>query len=92
MTFMTRDQALASAQAITFPSQPFINGTFRPTSTGERFTSINPATGEALTEIEACGVDDLNLAVEAAKASFEAGVWSDLHPSERKSIFCVLQR
>ena len=38
-----------------------------------------------MTEVEACSAGDVDTAVAAAKASFEAGVWSDLHPSERKA-------
>ena len=86
MTFMPRDEALQLARALRFPSQPFIDGGYRAALDGKPFESINPATGEVLAEIEGCGAADVDAAVAAAKAAFESGVWSGLHPSARKAV------
>ncbi len=51
---------------------------------GRTFTTTNPATGEALTEIAGCSDEDVDLAVAAARAAFEDGRWSRMHPRERK--------
>ena len=48
---------------------------------GEWFTSISPATEEPLAEVAQAGADDVDLAVGAARAGFEA--WSALRPPER---------
>ena len=39
-----------------------------------------------MTEVAACGAEDVDLAVQAARRAFEAGVWSGLAPAERKAI------
>ncbi|XKE44553.1 aldehyde dehydrogenase [Halomonas organivorans] len=74
---------------LTLPDGAFIDG--RPVQAGDgaTLTTWNPATGEALTEVAACGVDDVQRAVAAARRSFEAGDWSRAAPASRKA---VLQR
>lgn len=69
--------------------QAFINGQFQPAADGRTFTDISPINGQSLGDISRCGEADVELAVQAARASFEAGVWSRCHPRERKT---VLQR
>jgi gamma-glutamyl-gamma-aminobutyraldehyde dehydrogenase len=73
MTSPLRHETLKIAGALKLPSQPFIDGGYRAAIDGKPFTSINPATGETLAEIEGCGVADVDAAVAAAKASFDAG-------------------
>jgi gamma-glutamyl-gamma-aminobutyraldehyde dehydrogenase len=86
MTSLTRDDALAIAGALELPSRPFIGGDYRQVTGGRSFKSINPANGEILVEIEGCNSSDLDSAVSVAKATFESGVWSQKHPSERKAV------
>jgi gamma-glutamyl-gamma-aminobutyraldehyde dehydrogenase len=86
MTSFTREDAVSLSAALKLPTRPFINGAYRQTSSGKRFESINPATGKAFAEIEACALSDVDAAVAAAKASFASGVWSGRHPSERKAV------
>src|SRR5262249_12536092 len=86
MTSFTRDNALAIANSLKLPTRPFGNGTYRQTMNGQKFRSINPATGEVLAEIEGCSLQDVDKAVAVAKATFESGVWSQKHPSERKAV------
>ena len=47
---------------------------------------INPVTEEQITEFTDCGAEAVNEAVARAKASFEAGVWSELPGRERAKI------
>lgn len=86
MTSFTREDALAIASSLKLPSRPFVNGAYRRTSDGRKFQSINPANGEVLAEVEACSLQDVEEAVAIAKATFESGVWSHKHPSERKAV------
>ena len=72
------------AAGLSFPKLAFIDGEFRPAASGRTFTTTNPATGEALADIAACGPEDVDAAVAAARAAFEDGRWSRLHPGERK--------
>jgi acyl-CoA reductase-like NAD-dependent aldehyde dehydrogenase len=54
--------------------------------TGEMIAVINPATEEQIAEFTDCGAEAVNDAVAQAKASFEAGVWSELPGRERAKI------
>ncbi|MCJ1902520.1 aldehyde dehydrogenase family protein, partial [Paracoccus versutus] len=80
----------AIAAGLSFPTQAFIDGAFRPALSGRNFATTNPATGEALAEIAACDAQDVDLAVAAARAAFEDGRWSRLHPGERKEVLLRL--
>ena len=57
----------------------------RPGS-GDVIEVIDPATEETITEFTDCGADAVDEAVAAAKASFEAGVWSELPGRERAKV------
>ncbi|WP_449041882.1 aldehyde dehydrogenase [Paracoccus sp. (in: a-proteobacteria)] len=81
---LTTAEYKSIAAGLTFPKLAFIDGGFRPAISGKTFTTTNPATGEALAEIAACGPEDVDVAVAAARAAFEDGRWSKLHPGERK--------
>lgn len=83
---MTHDEALAIVASLKLPNRPFIDGAYREALEPVPFTSTNPATGEVLAQIEGGGVADLDAAVAVAKKTFEAGVWSAMHPSERKAV------
>jgi aldehyde dehydrogenase (NAD+) len=54
--------------------------------TGEVIPIINPATEETITEFTDCGPEAVDEAAARAKASFEAGVWSQLPGRERAKI------
>jgi aldehyde dehydrogenase (NAD+) len=47
---------------------------------------VDPATEEVIVEFKDCGEDAVNAAVARAKASFEAGVWSELPGRARAKI------
>ncbi len=90
MDLLTQDEYKSIAAGLNLPTGAFIDGGFRPAISGKTFTSTNPATGEALAEIAACGSDDVEFAVEKARESFDDGRWSKLHPSERKDVLIRL--
>ncbi|MEO6984955.1 MAG: aldehyde dehydrogenase [Paralcaligenes sp.] len=72
------------AAALDIRQQAFIGGGFVDAENGATFESINPATGVKLADVAACQQVDIDLAVAAARASFESGVWSRMHPRDRK--------
>ncbi|ALM54560.1 aldehyde dehydrogenase [Halomonas huangheensis] len=71
------------------PTSAFINGQATDAADRSTLTTWNPATGEALGEVSACGTEDIERAVLAARRSFDDGEWSRAAPATRKS---VLQR
>lgn len=78
------------AHDLPLPDKAFINGRFAAARSGNSLTTYNPATGEAIVNIAACDIDDVNAAVSAARTAFEAGSWSKLAPGERKSVLLKL--
>jgi gamma-glutamyl-gamma-aminobutyraldehyde dehydrogenase len=90
MTLLTQDEYKTIAAGLDLPNAAFIDGSFRPAMSGKTFETMNPATGEKLTDIAACGAEDVDFAVEKARDAFEDGRWSKLHPSERKDVLIRL--
>jgi aldehyde dehydrogenase (NAD+) len=56
----------------------FINNEWRPATAGKRFPVVNPATEEVIAEVAAGDAADVDNAVRAAKACFEAKAWRDM--------------
>jgi betaine-aldehyde dehydrogenase len=59
----------------------FIDGRPAPARSGERFTSVNPATGRPLCEVEQADAADVDRAVEAAARAFPG--WSAMMGAAR---------
>jgi len=77
---MSVDVADAIAAA---PAKLFINGEFRDAKNGATFVTVNPATEEPITEVAAASVEDVDAAVDAARAAFGAGTWAEMPARER---------
>lgn len=71
------------AQALQFRTKAFIDGQYRDAADGASFDTINPATGRTLASIAACGQEDVDRAVAAARSVFMKGSWSRMAPAER---------
>ncbi|GLK87166.1 aldehyde dehydrogenase [Pseudomonas turukhanskensis] len=78
------------AANLRFPTLAFIAGQQVPAQSGATFAAINPATGQTLAQVAACGDVDVEAAVRAARQAFEAGVWSRRSPTERKAVLLRL--
>jgi len=89
---LTTEEYKAIARGLTFPTQAFIDGSFRPAINGKTFDTVNPATGEVLARVAACDAADVDLAVQKARDAFEDGRWSRLHPRERKETLIRLAK
>ena len=89
---LTTEEYKAIAAALSLPTQAFIDGGFRPAASGATFDSVNPATGDVLAKVAACGAKDVDFAVQKARDAFEDGRWSGLHPSERKAVLIRLAK
>ncbi|MDD9244063.1 aldehyde dehydrogenase [Enterobacter soli] len=78
------------AHELQLADKAFINGGFVPARLGKTLATRNPATGEVIGNIAACDATDVNAAVSAARAAFEAGSWSKRSPGERKAVLLKL--
>ncbi|OXY81300.1 aldehyde dehydrogenase [Oceanimonas doudoroffii] len=73
-------------------TRAFINGAFVAAADGQTYDIVNPATGETLAAITACGQAEVDAAVAAARQSFESGIWSEASPRDRKAVIKTLAR
>ena len=53
--------------------QLFINGKFVSAANGKTFDTFNPATEELICSVAEAGIEDVNLAVQAARRAFDEG-------------------
>ena len=67
-------------------TQLFIDGKFVDSASGKTFESINPRDGSVIAQVAEGDVEDVNRAVAVAKRTFEAGVWSEMAPLDRKNV------
>jgi len=87
---LSREEYHALADDVVLPTNSHINGKYTAAKSGKTYESVNPATGKVLAQVTACGVEDVNYAVKKARQAFESGVWSKMHPAERKEILIKL--
>jgi 1-pyrroline dehydrogenase len=70
--------------ATTTAYKTFIGGEWVDAASGETMEVVNPATGETIAEVPRCSAEDVDRAVEAAKAALPA--WLDAPPKERSEL------
>ncbi len=71
----------------TIQNKLFINGDFVDARSGETFATINPATEETITDIASAGAEDVDAAVQAARAQMEPGSeWQKMKPRDRAKV------
>lgn len=85
MTLHTLDYWQARAAALTLRGQAYIDGAYADAADGATFAATSPIDGRKLADVAACGKADVDRAVAAARRAFQAGVWSQLAPRERKA-------
>ena len=89
---LTTEEYKAIAAGLHLPGAAFMDGAFRPAISGKTFVTVNPATGEQLAELPACGPADVDFAVSKAREAFEDGRWARLHPGQRKETLIRLAK
>lgn len=82
----TKQEWIALKETLTFQDQAWIDGKWCKAISGSTYPVSNPATGEVLAQMAACQSEDVELAVAAARRTFDQGVWSQQHPSARKEV------
>lgn len=68
----------------------FINNRWEPVSTGRTIPVVAPAEGVVFAEISASGPQDIDRAVNAARAAFDGGEWSKLSATDRGRLLTKL--
>jgi phenylacetaldehyde dehydrogenase len=71
------------SEFVSKPRKMLIAGKWRDAVSGKSFETYNPATGEILARVAEGDKADIDLAVKAARQSFESGAWPEMSPSER---------
>ena len=83
---MKQEQIDALRQHIIADQQLLIDGQWVNAASGQTLPAVSPIDGQTLCLIAAAGSEDVDHAVQAARRSFEQGVWSRMAPSERKKV------
>ncbi|MFD9321860.1 aldehyde dehydrogenase family protein [Streptomyces sp. NPDC060053] len=65
------------------PGRLFIGGQWREAADGARTEVVDPSRGAVVTTVAEAGAADVDAAVRAARAAFDAGTWSALSGRER---------
>jgi acyl-CoA reductase-like NAD-dependent aldehyde dehydrogenase len=87
---MTHEAWQAAAARIKPDPRLLIDGRLVASQASEYHASVNPATEDILTQVP-CGVpEDVDRAVESARAAFRDGRWSRKAPQERREILLRL--
>ncbi|WP_255594138.1 aldehyde dehydrogenase [Achromobacter sp. ES-001] len=80
------------AATLRIDGRAYIDGAYCAAADGATFAASSPIDGRRLADVAACGQADVDRAVAAARRAFEAGVWSQLAPRQRKERLLRLAR
>jgi Aldehyde dehydrogenase family len=65
------------------PTKLLINGKWVDSVSRKTFPTINPSTGEVITQVAEADAPDVDKAVAAARAAFDKGPWRKMSASAR---------
>lgn len=77
---------LEKAKTLRIEGRAFIDGAYVDARSGATFCSYSPIDALPLAPVALCASADVDLAVAAARRSFDAGNWSGLAARERKAV------
>ena len=63
-----------------------IDGALVDGSSGKRFETVNPATGDVIAAVSSGDEGDVDRAVTSARRAFKSGVWSRMEPRSRMEV------
>lgn len=90
MNVVVKEVAPQTAGATAFLAAPaknmLIGGEWVEAESGARIDSVDPASGTVLGTVPRGAAADINRAVQAARETFESGVWREMTPDERGRI------
>ena len=82
-----KQEQIDALRHLRIPDQALlIDGQWAAAASGQTLPVVSPIDGQQLCTIAAAGQADVDHAVQAARRSFESGVWSRMAPAERKKI------
>lgn len=90
MELKSREYYKDYSKKLKFNTRALIDGKFVESSSGKKFVTVNPATGEPITEITSCTREDVYTAEQAARKAFNDGRWARMSPAARKEILIRL--
>lgn len=90
MTTPTRNDWEERARSLIIEGRAFVDGQYLPAADGATFDCLSPIDGRLLAQVASCAAADADLAVAAARRSFESGRWSRLAPAKRKAVMIRL--
>jgi acyl-CoA reductase-like NAD-dependent aldehyde dehydrogenase len=76
----------ARARELSIRSQAFIGGAYTPAASGATFDRISPIDGRVIAKVAECDEQDVDRAVQSARAAFAKGTWSRMAPAKRKAV------
>lgn len=82
---MAEGELVTVADKFCAPVSAIIGGRSVPANDGAVFANRSPIDNRFLGNVAACGSDDVDLAVTAARTAFKGGSWRDLSARERKA-------
>ena len=74
------------ARSLAIEGRAFIDGRYVNAASGLTFDRVSPIDGRVVAQVASTDVADVDLAVAAARRSFESGAWSRQSPRERKRV------
>ena len=83
---LTLDLIKQTKENLNFPSKLFIGGNYKTSVTGKTFNNISPIDGKIINDVTFSQKEDVDIAVNTARKTFESGTWSRADPSFRKKI------
>ncbi len=90
MNVVVKEIAPQTAGATAFLAAPaknmLIGGEWVEAESGARIDAVDPASGAVLGTVPRGAAADINRAVQAARETFESGVWREMTPDERGRI------
>jgi acyl-CoA reductase-like NAD-dependent aldehyde dehydrogenase len=79
-----------AAANVAAPRQLLIDGELTDAVSGKRYPAINPATGTVIADVALGDAADIDAAVQAARAAFDDGRWSQRSPRDRGQVLIRL--
>jgi 4-guanidinobutyraldehyde dehydrogenase/NAD-dependent aldehyde dehydrogenase len=74
------------ARSLAIEGRAFIDGRYVQAASGLAFDRVSPIDGRVIAQVASTDIADVDLAVAAARRSFESGIWSRQPPCERKRV------
>ncbi len=81
---------VAEKQVKIGPTQLLINNEWVKSVSGRHFETINPATGEVICDVAEADAQDVDKAVQAARAAFTTGEWRKISATRRGELLYKL--